>query len=332
MRARSQRSGRSRGTGCAMSREVIIWSTGLAAAVLLAVTLVMLRTLKPLSPRRRVACLVCPVSQLALTWFVHAVAYERLIDDVAALAVAACTVACAVLDVTLMRTIVESEGAEVVSEEARVMESVLAAQRRQAASLAQAHDAATDMRADTAALLAEVADALDAEDETRARELLGAGERSVRTPADAACAHPAVAALLSAKADLCAERGVRWDSYVSLPARLEVSSVALCMVFSNLIDNALAGAVASDVPEPFVRVRAHVAHGLLAVCVENPCGTEASARGTAVAGEVLPKHGWGQRIVASVVADHNGDFRSGEKNGVWRADAILQLGEERPRA
>lgn len=313
-----------------MSREVVAWSTGLAAAALLAVTLVVLRTLAPLSPRRRFACLVCPVSQLALTWYVHVVAYGRLVDDATALAVAACTVACAVLDVTLMRTIVGSEGAEVVSEEARVMEDVLAAQRRQAASLSRARDAAAGMRADTARLLAEVSDALESGDEGRARSLLGTGERLVRPPADAACACPAVAALLSAKADHCAERGVRWDSCVMLPARLPVPSVTLCMVFSNLIDNALAGAVASGAPDPFVRVRAHVAHGLLAVRVENPCVPGALAREVAPTGGGLPEHGWGQRIVASVVAEYNGDFRSGERGGVWRADAILQLGEARP--
>lgn len=315
-----------------MSHEVIAWSTGLAAAALLAVTLVTLRLLASLSPRRRVACLVCPVSQLALAWFVHVIAYGQLIDDGAALAVAGCTVVCAVLDVALMRTVVESEGAEMVSEEARVMEGVLAAQRRQASSLAKAHDVAAGMRADMAGLLSEVADALEAGDEARARDLLGAGERSVRPPADAFCACPAVAALLSAESARCAERGVRLDSCVRLPARLPVPSVALCMVFSNLIDNALAGAAASGVAEPFVRIRAHVAHGLLAVCVENPCAPRGLVSEAAPAGGGLPEHGWGQRIVASVVAEYDGDFRSGEKDGVWRADAILQLGEERPRA
>lgn len=315
-----------------MSHEVVAWSTGLAAAALLAVTLVMLRTLVPLSPRRRVACLVCPVSQLVLAWFVHVVAYKQLIDDSTALAVAGCTVVCAVLDAALMRTIVESEGAEIVSEEARVMEDVLAAQRRQASSLAQAHGVATRMRADTAGLLSEVADALGAGDEDRARGLLGAGERSVRPPADAACAYPAVAALLSAKAARCAERGVRLDSCARLPAYLPVPSVAVCMVFSNLIDNAVAGAVASGVADPFVRVRAHVAHGLLAVRVENPCVSGAASREAAPMDGGLSEHGWGQRVVASVVAEYDGDFCSGEKDGVWRADAILQLGEERPQA
>lgn len=315
-----------------MTRVLAVWVTGLAAGALVLITLALLRTLAPVSGRRRVACLLCPTSQILVTWFVHVAVYEGRIDELASLAVAACTAGCTVLCAALLRALVAAEGAEAVAEEVRVMEDVLAAQRDQARSLARARDSASALRERAVQTLDGVAEALEGGRDEWALELLGVGERSLRAPERTACAQPAVAALLAAKAERCAELGMRWDCRVDLPARLDVSSVALCMVFSNLLDNAVAGAQASGAPEPFVRVRAHVAHGLLAVRVENSCAPgSTSAAPRPVAGS-LPEHGWGQRIVASVVASHDGDFRFGEKDGVWRADAILQLGEGQDEA
>ena len=77
-----------------MTRVLAVWVTGLAAGALVLITLALLRTLAPVSGRRRVACLLCPTSQILVTWFVHVAVYEGRIDELASLAVAACTAGC----------------------------------------------------------------------------------------------------------------------------------------------------------------------------------------------------------------------------------------------
>lgn len=304
------------------------FATGVSLAVTVALagfTVSLWLTARPLSLRRRVVSLLCPASQVGVVLLAHVAVGAGAIADASALLVAACALACTMLDVAVLRALVEAEGADAARLRAQAAQEQVVAQRAHLQTLVRAQEEASDLRVRTACMFDEVSGALARGEKDRALALLSAGEAAAVAPVRVPCANPVAAALLSAKAARCNELGVAWQCRCELPELIGMPSAELCALLSNLLDNAIEAARACVGGEAFVRSRLRVSHGFLAVSVENPYDPRVATGERAATGDAVPEHGWGTRILESLVRARDGELTVSREDGLWRVEAIVRL-------
>ena len=304
--------------------ELAVGSTLVVAAVLTCFAVPLWLVARPLSLRRRLVSLLCPASQVAVVALAHGAVRAGAIADASALAVSVLSLTCAALDVAVVRALVEAEGAAAARQQVRTAQEQLAAQREHLRTLARAQDEASELRSHTAEMLDAVSEALARGERDCALELLRAGEAAAGSPVRVPCANPVVTALLSAKAARCDELGIAWRCRCELPERLGIPSVELCVLLSNLLDTAIEAARARGDGGAFVHSSLRVSHGFLVVVVENAYEPDGAAEEREPGG-MPPEHGWGMRIVGSLVRARDGELTVSCGDGIWRVEAIARL-------
>lgn len=126
------------------------------------------------------------------------------------------------------------------------------------------------------------------------------------------CGNYAVNAVVGHYGELAAEHGIRFNSHISLPEDLWVDEPDICIIFGNLLENAIDSCLASEGTPSFIRIHARAAgERAVSITVDNSCirppvlkdGTFLSAKH---AGQ-----GTGIPSVRNIAAQYNGiaDFR-----------------------
>lgn len=172
------------------------------------------------------------------------------------------------------------------------------------------------------------------------------------------CENRVVNALVSIKAAACAEEDVSFDCLIAVPEDTSVSTVDLCALFSNMLDNALQSCRQVGEGKRFIKLRATQTAGVLAVTMENSCNLMAEmasgreeedlsvseawdlARWAGAApgkrksradharkvGSMVRPHGWGLRILRDMAERYNGTFEAAyEEGGRFRTSVMLVL-------
>lgn len=82
-------------------------------------------------------------------------------------------------------------------------------------------------------------------EDNSARDLITAlAEKINQTKENPYCGIPIINAILTEKARECAEHGIKLNIDLNLPNTIDTPQMHLCSIFSNLMDNAIAGSVA----------------------------------------------------------------------------------------
>lgn len=133
------------------------------------------------------------------------------------------------------------------------------------------------------------------------------------------CAIPVINAILTEKAQACAEKGLRLETELDLPAELPVEPIHLCSIFSNLLDNAAQGAEewkSAQSREAVIRLSTMVDGDYLFIKTVNP----------ALPSSAKPKpapradgRGYGTRILSDLAARYGGTYQSDYKDGYFTA-------------
>lgn len=154
------------------------------------------------------------------------------------------------------------------------------------------------------------------------------------------CEHPVIDALLARKREACADKEIRFEAQMGVPASIGLPTPVLVAVFANALDNAIASCVRTPVDDRFVEVRARVEAGFLVVSVRNACdGSEAfagigarSKRGIgalldAMGDGSVSEHGWGTGIMRDLAERFGGLFRARCQGGVFEVRMVLKAEE-----
>ena len=289
----------------------------IAVGVLLlmcAIMAVLARRLRGVPPTRLLINLLFPFSQLCIVAFLfyYAIAYELPFWMFALVAVVGAL--CGPVDLVLFKALEESEKRELSRERVRLLEEQLQAQEQYLRRLSADIDEARRVREDVARELAAVDDLLQRQEAEQASRGLMKAVGIMDSSCKRSCEHQVVDALVSMKAAVCAERGIRLE---------------LCAVFSNLLDNAVSAC--GKVPEGarFIKLKARVDAGYLAVRMENSCAPaepgEARRAPRRSRGDRLPEHGWGLNILKTLADRHDGTLETVQEDGVYRTTVLLKL-------
>ena len=134
------------------------------------------------------------------------------------------------------------------------------------------------------------------------------------------CADPIVNAVLNENETICKERGILFEYEININTPLKMNSVVVCSIFSNLLKNAVAGAiqVLNDDKRPYVNVKAYADAVYLHVIVQN----------SYTAGEVKKRRkGYGQEILRSLADKYDGQMEIKKEKGMYEVSISVKLGE-----
>lgn len=171
----------------------------------------------------------------------------------------------------------------------------------------------------------QVAYAVAQQDPARAAGLLGAlEERLEQTHRVRYCDNPIVDAVLSIKSDEARQAGFSTDIQAAV-GEWALAEPDLASLFSNLLDNAIAGSQASGRTGEAITVRAGERQGFYVIRVENPCTPEAGKD------SAPPRegHGLGLGILREIARRYHGSFQTRTEEGRFVALLTLEPADSR---
>ena len=123
-------------------------------------------------------------------------------------------------------------------------------------------------------------------------------------------------------------QGCALDHRIFVAPHLPFAETDLCSLFTNLIDNALEAIQRQNIANGVVEVGINQKNAALYICVLNPVD-EQLGKETLLSLKTTKKdktmHGYGVRIVDSIVQKYNGQINRSVENGKYRVDIMLDL-------
>ncbi len=142
----------------------------------------------------------------------------------------------------------------------------------------------------------------------------------------------AVDALLFQKRKMAEDRQIVWECDVQIPKRCRISEFDLCVLFGNILDNAVEACMRLQQGEreagrrPFINVQARTVKKCFLLEVRNSM-REAEKQGNRFVEKENPqRHGIGLLNVGDVVRGYDGVMNTEIQNGVFDISVLLPIG------
>ena len=134
------------------------------------------------------------------------------------------------------------------------------------------------------------------------------------------CENLMVDAVLTEKARLCENKGIRLSISSPVPRQVSLDSSYLCSAFSNLLDNAIHAVLLSPSPEGPIKLSTDLRGEYLVIRCENPACPPAPKEKQ----PLLREHGLGLEILSRIAQLGEGSFQTEYADGVFSAVLILR--------
>lgn len=135
------------------------------------------------------------------------------------------------------------------------------------------------------------------------------------------CPNLMVDAVLSEKARLCREHGIRFDINAQLPHELPIESIHLCSAFSNLLDNSIHAVRSLSDGEKYIELRTALREDYLIIRCSNPVALSFRQKPST---DPLRSHGLGLDILGRIAEKYHGSLETEYHDGVFEATLILK--------
>lgn len=189
------------------------------------------------------------------------------------------------------------------------------------ASIAEARDARHDMRHHLNAL-----QSLAAQNQWESlKKYLSDVRESIPSAGLELCDNPAVDSVASHYGLLCRKHGIPFSFELDLPRELPVPEIDLCLVLSNLLENALEASQRTDPARRQIKARAYLPSGhMILLTVENAFDGEIKEKDGVFQSSKRIGEGIGIHSVRRI-ADKNGGYsRFSYEHGVFYANVMLR--------
>ena len=136
-----------------------------------------------------------------------------------------------------------------------------------------------------------------------------------------------VDAILNSKLSLIKTKGIEVDAKATVPEKLTVSEVDLCVIIGNLLDNAMEACLRQpEGQRRFIRVYIGIFKQQLYLCITNSTEGRAKKRGnTYLSAKGSPTHGFGLLRLDRLVQKYAGYLNRQDEPGAFATEIMLPL-------
>lgn len=136
-----------------------------------------------------------------------------------------------------------------------------------------------------------------------------------------------VDAILNSKLSMAISQDIDINAKATVPKKLQVSDVDLCVVIGNLLDNAIEAAVKVENPKDrFIRVYIREMKGQLYISVTNSVGGEVKKIDLEYISTKLGiNHGFGLKRIDNIVNKYDGFLNRQNEKGVFATEITLPI-------
>lgn len=226
--------------------------------------------------------------------------------------------------VSVMKMLLKSYDTYKIGEQAAVMERQLDVQRAQYEKLTESIESTVRLRHDWRHHLLIIKGYTDSGDRAGLEQYLGNyfAENQIEDEAPV-CENHSVDILLSHYIAIAKAAGAAVDVSVSIPESPPVSDYKLCIVFGNLVENAIESCVAQKTGDRFIKIKAQMVGAQLAIAVENSYDGEILKDADDFLSTKHSGCGVGVSSVRGVAEKSGGNFRVSHADGVFKVAVLL---------
>lgn len=136
-----------------------------------------------------------------------------------------------------------------------------------------------------------------------------------------------VDAILNSKLSLIKNHNIKVSAKATVPAKLMVSEVDLCVMIGNLLDNALEACLRQiETEKRFIRVYIGLFKQQLYICITNSAGGEVKKEGTTyLSSKNSASHGLGLIRIDGLVKKYDGIVNRQNESGAFATEIFLPV-------
>lgn len=138
------------------------------------------------------------------------------------------------------------------------------------------------------------------------------------------CANYAIDAIICHYGEIAHEHNVRFDTHIQLPSQLWIKEPDICILFGNLLENAVDACMEESPEPPFICVHARAAgERAISITVDNSCQNPPVVKDGCFMSSRHSGKGTGTSSVRNIAAQYNGMVDFKYKSGVFYASVFL---------
>ena len=151
--------------------------------------------------------------------------------------------------------------------------------------------------------------------------------RDIPTAVRDYCENPTVNAVVSHYAARCRQEGIAFAARLTVPAQNEtLDDRAVCVVFANLLENAVEACGRMDGGEKFIRLNSSLEYGVLTITMDNSFDGQARQEdGKFLSSKRMGAPGVGLSSIRAVAKAHQGDARFEAKGTTFLSSVYCRL-------
>ncbi len=213
-------------------------------------------------------------------------------------------------------------------ERARNQEQIMAMQRAQYSMLQKQIEATRHARHDLRQHFNVIQGCLECGDVELLKDYIAKyGQKLSALTPKTYCSNYAVDAVVRHYAEMAAERHIRFDSHILLPQQLSIHEPDICILFGNLLENAVEACARMPGASAFIRIHAKAAgEQAISITVDNSCPGAPAMKDGYFLSSRHPGNGTGTASVRNIALQYHGiaDFKY--ESGVFYASVFLNPG------
>lgn len=132
-------------------------------------------------------------------------------------------------------------------------------------------------------------------------------------------------AALNSKLALAKAKGIRVNAKATVPGKLMIKEVDLCVIIGNLLDNAIEACAMEEKEKQFIRVYIDILKEQLYIYVSNSMANNIRRQGGQYLSTKRGNHGFGLMRIDRVVKKYGGFLNRQHEEGVFATEIMLPL-------
>lgn len=137
------------------------------------------------------------------------------------------------------------------------------------------------------------------------------------------CENHIVNAAVSSKEAIAKEKGIDFEVSINLPEKIDIDSMDIVSVLTNLLDNAIEECERITEGAKNITLSCVCQKGTVAICCENSCNDSEKSKKLVTQKSNKLLHGLGTNIIKKIAEKYDGSYSADAKDGKFSASVLM---------